>query len=212
MTDKHTNLPIRVMIADDHALLREGITSLLADTDGIELVGQARNGQEAVEQFIRLRPDVTLMDLQMPVLGGIEAMMSIRALDIRARLIVLTTYKGDAQIGSALRAGAAGYMLKGAIRLDLADAIRTVNAGRMYIPAEVAGEIAIYSQTDKLSGRELQVLELVADGNSNKEVGRHLVIKEETVKAHVSTILAKLGAKDRTHAVIIAIRRGMLEA
>ena len=205
------NPPIRVLIADDHALLREGIASLLGSQDGITLVGQASNGQEAVEQYVRLRPDVTLMDLQMPLLNGVEAMMSIRALDIKARVIVLTTYKGDAQIERALRAGAAGYLLKGDVRLNLADAINTVHAGRSYIPKEVAGELAAYFGSEGLSGRELEVLRLVAEGNSNKVVGQYLAIKEETVKAHVSTVLAKLGAKDRTHAVTLARRRGMLE-
>jgi two-component system NarL family response regulator len=208
---KPDNPPIRVMIADDHALLREGIAALLANEDGIAVVGQASNGQEAVEQFVRLRPDVTLMDLQMPLLNGVEAMMSIRALDIRARVIVLTTYKGDAQIERALRAGAAGYLLKADVRLNLADAIGAVHAGRTYIPKEVASELAAYFGAEGLSGRELEVLRLVAEGNSNKVVGQHLAIKEETVKAHVSTVLAKLGAKDRTHAVTIARRRGMLE-
>lgn len=205
------NPPIRVMIADDHALLREGIASLLANHDGITLVGQAANGQEAVEQFVRLRPDVTLMDLQMPLLNGVDALMSIRALDIKARVIVLTTYKGDAQIERALHAGAAGYLLKGDVRLNLADAISAVHAGRTYIPKEVARELAAYFGAEGLSGRELEVLRLVAEGNSNKMVGQHLAIKEETVKAHVSTVLAKLGARDRTHAVTLARRRGMLE-
>jgi DNA-binding NarL/FixJ family response regulator len=200
------------MIADDHFLLREGIASLLAHPLHIDLVAKAENGQDAVEQFIRLRPDVTLMDLQMPLLNGIDAMMSIRAIDKLARIIVLTTYKGDAQIERALRAGAAGYLLKGGMRLDLVDAIETVHAGRKYIPAEVAMEIGAYFGCDTLSGREVEVLRLVAQGNSNKEVGRQLAIKEETVKAHVSTVLAKLGAKDRTHAVTIAARRGILEA
>ena len=203
--------PIRVMIADDHALLREGIASLLANQDGITVVGQASNGQEAVEQYVRLRPDVTLMDLQMPLLNGVESMMSIRALDNKARVIVLTTYKGDAQIERALRAGAAGYLLKGDVRLNLADAIAAVHAGRSYIPKDVASELAAYFGSEGLSGRELEVLRLVAEGTSNKMVGQQLAIKEETVKAHVSTVLAKLGAKDRTHAVTLARRRGMLE-
>lgn len=202
---------IRVLIADDHALLREGIASLLAGADGITVVGQASNGQEAVEQFVRLRPDVTLMDLQMPLLSGVEAMMSIRALDIKANIIVLTTYKGDVQIERALRAGAAGYLLKGDVRLNLADAIGAVHAGRSYVSKEVASELATYYGAEGLSERELEVLRLVAEGNSNKMVGQHLAIKEETVKAHMSTVLAKLGAKDRTHAVTLARRRGMIE-
>ncbi len=201
---------IRVLIADDHFLLREGVAALLAHAPHIELVGKAENGQDAVEQFIRLRPDVTLMDLQMPLLNGVDAMLAIRTIDKQARIIVLTTYKGDAQIGRALAAGAAGYLLKGGIRLDLVDAIDTVHGGGKYIPVDVALELGAYYGSDRLSGREVEVLRLVAQGNSNKEVGRQLAIKEETVKAHVSTVLAKLGAKDRTHAVTIAARRGIL--
>lgn len=202
--------PIRVMIADDHCLLREGIAALLARAPNITLVATVENGQQAVAQFPSARPDVTLMDLQMPLLGGIDAMLAIRALDRHARIIVLTTYKGDAQIARALGAGAAGYLLKGALRLDLVEAIEAVHGGGKYIPAEVAREIAAYVGADTLSGREVEVLRLVALGNSNKEVGRQLAIKEETVKAHMSTVLAKLGAKDRTHAVTIATRRGIL--
>jgi two-component system NarL family response regulator len=202
--------PIRVLIADDHLLLREGIAALLARAPNIALVGMAENGEEAVALYERLRPDVTLMDLQMPLLGGIGAMAAIRALDKRARIIVLTTYKGDTQIERALLSGAAGYLLKGAMRLDLAVAIEAVHGGGKYIPAEVAQEIDAYFGADALSAREIEVLRLVSNGNSNKEVGRQLAIKEETVKAHVSTVLAKLGAKDRTHAVTIATRRGIL--
>lgn len=202
--------PIRVLIADDHSLLREGIAALLASDSGIEIVGHAANGEEAIERFLCLRPDVTLMDLQMPVLDGHDAMLAMRALDRHARVLVLTTYKGDARIARALGAGAAGYLLKCAIRLNLADAIHRVHAGHRYIPAQVAAEMAAYFGSDKLSGRELEVLRLVADGNSNREVGLHLAIKEETVKAHVSAVLSKLGAKDRTHATTIALRRGIL--
>ncbi|MDM5181612.1 response regulator transcription factor [Massilia sp. DJPM01] len=203
-------LPIRVLIADDHSLLREGIAALLAGDSGIEIVGQAADGEQALERFISLRPDVTLMDLQMPVLGGYDAMLAMRALERHARVLILTTYKGDARIARALGAGAAGYLLKCAIRLNLADAIHRVHAGHRYIPAEVAAEMAAYFGSDNLSGRELEVLRLVADGNSNREVGLRLAIKEETVKAHVSAVLSKLGAKDRTHATTIALRRGIL--
>ncbi|NHZ63193.1 response regulator [Massilia genomosp. 1] len=202
--------PIRVLVADDHSLLREGIVALLAGDSGIEVVGQAANGEEALDCFIRLRPDVTLMDLQMPLMGGHEAMLAIRALAPNARVLVLTTYKGDARIARALGAGACGYLLKCAIRLNLAGAIARVHAGHRYIPAEVAAEMANYFGSDNLSGRELEVLRLVADGNSNREVGVRLAIKEETVKAHVSAVLSKLGARDRTHATTIALRRGIL--
>jgi two-component system NarL family response regulator len=204
--------PIRVLIADDHALLRSGVAAVMAAYGNVEVVGEAENGQHAIEQFLRLLPDVTLMDLQMPVMGGLEAMIAIRSLNPNARIIVLTTYKGDTQVARAIRAGAAGYLLKGAIRMDLLDAIQTVHEGRSYMPPEVAQEMASYFTQDALSARELEVLRLVAHGNANKEVGRLLSIKEETVKAHMSTVLAKLGAKDRTHAVMIAMRRGILEA
>lgn len=202
--------PIRVLVADDHSLLREGIVALLAGDSGIEVVGQAADGEQAIGRFMALRPDVTLMDLQMPHMGGHEAMLAIRSLDPNARVLVLTTYKGDARIARALAAGAAGYLLKCAIRLNLADAITRVHAGHRYIPAEVAAEMANYFGSDTLSGRELEVLRLVADGNSNREVGVRLAIKEETVKAHVSAVLSKLGARDRTHATTIALRRGIL--
>lgn len=198
------------MIADDHSLLREGIVALLAGDSGIEVVGQAANGAEALERFGCLRPDVTLMDLQMPVMDGHAAMLAIRALAPQARVLVLTTFKGDARIARALGAGACGYLLKCAMRLNLADALHRVHTGHRYIPAEVAAEMAHYFGSDQLSGRELDVLRLVADGNSNREVGVRLAIKEETVKAHVSAVLSKLGARDRTHATTIALRRGIL--
>lgn len=211
MSTSASSPPIRVLIADDHSLLREGIAALLAGAGGIELVGQAGNGQEAVELYIRLRPDVTLMDLQMPLLNGFDALMSIRALNRDARIIALTTYSGDAHIGRALSAGASGYVLKGALRLNLVEAIQCVHQGGKYIPPEVANAMSNYAGCDMLSMREQEVLRLVAQGNSNKEVGNQLAIKEETVKAHMSMVLSKLGAKDRTHAVTIAMRRGILD-
>jgi len=202
---------IRILVVDDHTLLREGINAVLSDFADVTLVGQARNGVEAVEQYRLLQPDVTLMDLQMPVMGGVDAMLAIRAEFPAARLIALTTYKGDSQAGRALRAGAAGYLLKGSLRLDLHQAIHAVHAGRTYISPEVASEMSTYFGADALSAREFEVLSLVAQGHANKAVGRALAIKDETVKAHMSAILAKLGANDRTHAVTIAIRRGILE-
>jgi two-component system NarL family response regulator len=203
--------PIRVLIADDHPLLREGIAAVLAEFGHLTLVGQAGNGLEAVDLYRQLRPDVTVMDLQMPVMGGIDAMLAIRAIDGAARLIALTTYKGDVQAGRALRAGAAGYLLKGSLRLDLRDAIDAVHAGRTYISHEVRAEIDAFFGADALSARELEVLALVAQGHANRAVGHQLAIKEETVKAHMSAILVKLGARDRTHAATIAYRRGILE-
>lgn len=206
-----THAPIRVLVVDDHALLREGVSAMLADFPDVSVAGQAGNGVEAVAQYRALQPDITLMDLQMPLMGGVDAMLAIRAINPDARIIALTTYKGDAQAGRALRAGAAGYLLKGSLRLDLHEAIHAVHAGRNYVSPEVASEMAAYFGADALSAREFEVLTLVAQGYANKAVGKELAIKEETVKAHMSTILAKLGANDRTHAVTIAIRRGILE-
>lgn len=211
MTPVRLEHPIRILVADDHSLLREGVAAMLADFADVAVVGQAGNGLEAVEQYRLLLPDITLMDLQMPLMGGVDAMLAIRALNPQARIIALTTYKGDTQAGRALRAGAAGYLLKGSLRLNLHEAIHAVYAGRNYIAAEVASEMAAYFGADALSTREFEVLSLVAQGYANKAVGKELAIKEETVKAHMSTILAKLGANDRTHAVTIAIRRGILE-
>ncbi|MES2348575.1 MAG: response regulator transcription factor [Pseudomonadota bacterium] len=205
------SLPIRVLIADDHALLREGIAGLLSASAGIEVVAQAADGREALELYARHRPDVTLMDLQMPLLNGFDALAAIRAADGAARVIMLTTFSGDAHIARALEAGAMGYLLKGALRVNLVEAIRAVHAGQKYIPDEVARELDAWFGSEKLSARELAVLRLVASGHSNKEAAARLAIKEETVKAHVSAVLAKLGARDRTHAVTIAIKRGMLE-
>jgi two-component system NarL family response regulator len=205
------SLPIRVLIADDHALLREGIAGLLGASAGIEVVAQAADGREALDLHARHRPDVTLMDLQMPLLNGLDALAAIRAADGAARVIILTTFSGDAHIARALAAGAMGYLLKGALRVNLVEAIRAVHAGQKYIPDEVAREIDAWFGSETLSVRELAVLRLVAQGHSNKEAAARLAIKEETVKAHVSAVLAKLGARDRTHAVTIAIKRGMLE-
>lgn len=204
------NSPIRVVIADDHFLLREGVATLLGKSPDLELIGQASNGQEAVEMFVRFRPDVMLMDLQMPLLNGFDALLSIRAIDKDARIIVLSTYHGDVHIGRALSAGAYGYVLKSTMRFDLVDAVKTVHGGKKYIPTDVAIEMTSHFSADSLSSREVHVLQLVAEGNSNKEVGRALAVTEDTIKAHMSSILAKLNAKDRTHAVTIAVRRGIL--
>ena len=203
--------PISVLIADDHQLLLDGIAGLLRSFPGVELVGQASDGQQAVQQFMALRPDVTLMDLQMPVLNGLDAIAAIRAQHPQARILVLTTYKGDTLVGRAMGAGACGYLLKSSLRHELLAAIQAVHAGRRHMTPEVEAEMARYACADMLSNRELEVLRLVAQGNSNRETGALLTIKEETVKAHMSTILAKLGAKDRTHAVTIALRRGILD-
>jgi DNA-binding NarL/FixJ family response regulator len=196
---------IKVLSVDDHALLREGIAALVNAESDMKLVAEATNGQEGIEKFRVHRPDVTLMDLQMPALNGIEAIIGIRSEFPNARIIVLTTYAGDAQVLRALRAGAQGYILKGHVRRELLDTIRAVHAGQKRIPPEVAAELAEHALEDELSLRELDVLRLIATGNANKEIACQLAIAEDTVKSHVTNILAKLGANDRTHAVTIGL-------
>lgn len=202
---------IRVLCVDDHPLVRDGISFALQQHAGIELVGEATNGAEAVEVFRRCRPDVTLMDLQMPKMNGIEATIAIREEFPHARIVVLTTYSGDFQATKALKAGAVGYLLKGTLRTELIDTIRAVHAGRRRVPAEIAAEIAEYISADELSMREVQVLRKVAAGCSNKIVADSLTISEDTVKGHMKSILSKLRANDRTHAVTIAMKRGILD-
>jgi DNA-binding NarL/FixJ family response regulator len=202
---------IGILSVDDHPLLREGIAALVnAETD-MKLVAEASNGQEAIEKFRLHRPDVTLMDLQMPALNGIEAIIGIRSEFPNARIIVLTTYEGDVQVLRALKAGARGYILKGHVRRELLDTIRAVHAGQKRIPPEVAAELAAHAAEGDLSSREIDVLRLVATGNANKEIAAQLYIAEETVKSHITNILSKLGANDRTHAVTLALRRGIIE-
>ena len=202
---------IRVLVVDDHPLMRGGIATAIEDASGMELVGEAADGEEALEQFLRLRPDVTLMDLQMPRLGGVEAMAAIREKQPSARVLVLTTYGGDLHAERALRAGAMGFLLKSTLHRELVDAIRAVHAGRRYVPSAVADEIVAHMGGERLSERELEVLRLVADGKGNKGVARALAISEQTVKAHLKSIFAKLGVADRTHAVTMAVRRGIIE-
>jgi DNA-binding NarL/FixJ family response regulator len=202
---------IRVLSVDDHPLLREGIAALVNAESDMKLVAEATNGQEAIELFRSHRPDVTLMDLQMPGLNGIEAIIGIRSEFPNARIIVLTTYAGDVQVLRALKAGARGYILKAHVRRELLDSIRGVHAGQKRIPAEVAAELAEHVTEDKLSSREIDVLRLIAAGNANKVIASELSIGEETVKSHVTNILAKLGANDRTHAVTLALKRGIIE-
>jgi DNA-binding NarL/FixJ family response regulator len=203
--------PIRILSVDDHPLLREGVAALLAGQADLKLVAEAANGREAVEQFRTHRPDVTLMDLQMPEMNGIEAMLAIRAEDPSARIIVLTTYVGDAQVLRALEAGARGYLLKSTLRRELPDTIRLVHAGHKRIVPEVATQLAEHAGDEALSNREVEVLKLIAAGNANKMIAAHLAITEETVKGHVKNILAKLTANDRTHAVTIGLKRGIIE-
>lgn len=202
---------IKVLSVDDHALLREGIAALVNAESDMKLVAEATNGQEAIEKFRLHRPDVTLMDLQMPTLNGIEAIIGIRSEFPNARIIVLTTYAGDVQVLRALKAGARGYILKGHVRKELLDCIRAVHAGQKRIPAEVAAELAEHAIEEELSSRELDVLRLIATGNANKEIAGQLAIAEDTVKSHVTNILAKLSANDRTHAVTIGLKRGIIE-
>lgn len=203
--------PIRVLTVDDHALLREGIAALIAAEPDMTLVAEAANGREALEQFRRHRPDVTLMDLRMPELSGLEALSAIRAEAPDARVIVLTTYSGDVQILRALRAGASAYLLKSTLRDELLDAIRAVHAGHKRLSPEVSFELAEHVAADALSAAETRVLRLVAEGLSNKEIAATLAITEEGVKGQVRSILAKLGAHDRTHAVVIGLKRGIIE-
>ena len=202
---------IRILSVDDHALLREGIAALVASQSDMELVAEAANGREAVEQFRKHVPDVTLMDLQMPELNGFDAMGAIRGEFPDARIIVLTTYAGDVQVMRALKAGARAYLLKGLLRKELIETIRAVHAGHKRVPPEVAAEIAEHALDDVLTLREIDVLRLIAGGNSNKEIAAQLSITEETVKGHVKNVLAKLGANDRTHAVTIALKRGIID-
>ena len=203
---------IRILTVDDHPLLRSGIAAVLQRAEDILVVGEAANGQEAVESFRILRPDVTLMDLQMPVMNGIDAILTIRTDFPAARFVVLTTYEGDVQALRALKAGATGYLLKSMLREELIDTIRTIHAGRRRIPSEIAAGIVEHVAEDALTDREIEVLRKVATGTSNKIIASHLSLSEATVKCHMKSILSKLGANDRTHAVTIALKRGFLDA
>jgi DNA-binding NarL/FixJ family response regulator len=203
--------PIRILIVDDHPLLREGIAALVNTESDMKLVAEASNGQEAIEKFRSNRPDVTLMDLQMPALNGIDAIIGIRTEFPNARIIVLTAYTGDVQALRALKAGARAYILKGDVHIDLLDTIRAVHAGQKRIPPEVAAELADHAAEDNLTSREIDVLRLIATGSANKEIACQLSIAEDTVKSHVTNILAKLGANDRTHAVTIGLKRGIIK-
>ncbi len=203
--------PIRVLAVDDHPLLREGVAAVIANQSDMMLAGEAVDGIEAVDQFRSLLPDVTLMDIQMPNLGGIEAIRMIREEFPAARIIVLTTYRGDLQALRAIKAGAVGYLLKGMLRKELVETIRSVHAGRKRIPPEIAADMAEHAADDPITSRELDVLRCVAQGNANRTVASTLCITEETVKAHMKSILSKLAARDRTHAVVIALRRGLIE-
>ncbi len=205
-----TPLPIRILIVDDHPMVRDGIVTLLSRQPDMEPVGEAANGVEAVEKFRELLPDLTLMDVQMPEMGGVEAITEIRRLAPDAHILVLTTYPGDANAARAIRAGAAGYLLKNGIRVELLDAIRSVHAGRRAISADIAHEIATHALDDALTEREIEILRLVANGHANKQIAWRLNLSNDTIKAQLKAIFAKLGVHDRTHAVTVATRRGYI--
>jgi len=202
---------VRVLVVDDHPVFREGVAAILQAEEELVLAGEAADGQQAVEAFRRLLPDVTLMDLQMPVMNGIEAIRIIRSGYPGARLIALTTYSGDVQVLRALQAGAVGYLLKSTLRKDLVNTIRAVHRGGRSLSPEVASELADHVLDELLTSREVEVLREVAVGTSNREIASHLGLTESTVKSHIKSLMAKLDANDRTHAVVIATKRGILE-
>ncbi|WP_332854231.1 response regulator transcription factor [Duganella sp. S19_KUP01_CR8] len=202
---------IRLMIADDHPLVRSGIVAVLSSNPAFSVVAEAEDGDTAVEMYRQWRPDVTLMDLQMPGLNGIEATSAIRCIDPEARIIILTTFGGDVQVSRGLKAGAIGYVLKNLARSALGDYIVSAHAGRRLLPPPVAASLVNSFQLDTLSKREIEVLRLVGEGNTNQRVADQLGLSEDTIKAHMKAILQKLDARDRTHAVMIAMRRGYWE-
>jgi DNA-binding NarL/FixJ family response regulator len=206
-----TDLPaIRILAVDDHPLFRTGVAALLASQPDMQLVAEGANGQEAIRQFRMHRPDVTLMDLQMPEMSGLEATIAIRAEFPDARIIVLTTYVGDVQVLRALQAGARGYLLKTLVDKELLDTIRDVHAGKKTLSAEASYQLAEHAMDEALTPAEIEVLRLIAAGNANKQIADRLAVTEDTVKGRVKNILAKLGANDRTHAAIIGIKRGII--
>jgi DNA-binding NarL/FixJ family response regulator len=203
--------PIRVLVVDDHVMMRDGISVLLNRQMDMTVIGEASNGAEAITMFRQLSPDVTLMDVQMPGVGGVEAIAQIRRIAADARILVLTTYPGDANAVRALRAGAAGYLLKNGIRSELVEAIRSVHSGRRAVSADIAHELATHALDEPLTQREIAVLRLVAHGHANKQIAQHLNVSVETIKAQLKTIFGKLGVHDRTHAVTLAARRGYID-
>ena len=203
--------PIRILAVDDHVLVREGIAVLVSTEPDLTLVAEATNGREAIQQFRAHRPDVTLMDLQMPEMNGLDAINAIRGEFSDAKIIVLTTYKGDVQIRRAIKSGAQGYLLKNTLHKELAAAVRAVHAGRKVLSPEVSYEVAEHATDDALTPAEITVLRSIAAGNTNKQIADQLSITEETVKSRVKSILSKLGANDRTHAAMIGLKRGIIE-
>ena len=204
--------PIRILAVDDHPLFRSGMGSLVATQPDMKLVAEASNGREAIEEFRAHRPDVTLMDLQMPEMNGLDAMIAIRSEFPEARIIMLTTYIGDVQVLRALEVGARAYLLKNLLHKELLETIRAVHAGKMKLAEEASNELAEHATDDALTPAELAVLRLIAEGNANKQIATQLSVSEETVKGRVKNILSKLGANDRTHAVTIAMKRGIIES
>jgi DNA-binding NarL/FixJ family response regulator len=203
--------PIRILVVDDHPIFRDGVVSLLADHSDMQFVAEASSGIEAVRQFRAQRPDITLMDLQLPEMGGIDAIMAIRSEFPEARIIVLTTYLGDMQVLRALRAGAYAYLLKNTLHKDLVDTIRAVYCGKKALSPEAGFELAEHATDDALTAGEIEVLRLIATGNANKQIADLLSVTEETVKGRVKNILSKLNANDRTHAATIGLKRGIIE-
>jgi len=204
--------PIRILPVDDHPLFRTGIAALLATQPDMTIVAEAANGREAIQQFRTHRPDITLMDLQMPQMNGLDALIAIRGEFPEARVIMLTTYSGDVQILRAMQVGARAYLLKNALDKELLTTIRAVHAGKKALSAEASFELAEYATSQALTPAEVNVLRLIAGGNANKEIAARLDITEETVKGRVKNILAKLGANDRTHAAVIGIKRGIIQS
>lgn len=202
--------PIRVLLVDDHPMLRAGLAEAIAGQGDMRVVAEAGNGHEAVAAWAACRPDLTIMDLAMPGMSGLEALQAIRVQFPAARIVMLTTFGGDAQVRRAMEAGACGFLLKSSLRKELVQMIRTVHAGQRYISAEIAQQLASHLGAALLSEREVEVLQCAAAGNANKRIAARLDISEETVKAHMRSILAKLGANDRTHAVTIALKRGII--
>jgi DNA-binding NarL/FixJ family response regulator len=203
--------PIRILAVDDHPIVRQGIAGLVAVHSDMSVVAEASNGREAIQQFRAHNPDVTLMDLQMPEMGGLDAMIAIRGEFPEARIIVLTTYVGDAQILRALKAGARAYLLKNSLHKELLETIRAVHAGKKALSAEASYQLAEHATDDALTPAEVRVLRLIGEGKANKEIAAQLSISEETVKGQVRNILSKLGANDRTHAAMIGLKRGIIE-
>ena len=202
---------IRILVVDDHPVVRQGVAGLVGGQPDMSIVGQASNGREAIQQFRTHHPDVVLMDLQMPEMNGLDALMAIRDEAPEARIIMLTTYAGDVQVLRAIKAGARGYLLKSALHRELLETIRAVHAGKKFLSAEASYELAEHSTDDAVTPAEVRVLRLIAEGNANKEIAEQLLVSEETIKGQVRNILSKLGAKDRTHAVMIGLKRGIIE-